>query len=399
MGRAIAQIATCCAVLVSGCDATRAQENRFAVRDSAGIRIVESIGTTRWPASWSLGAEPVWAVGEVEGDPAYLLSRVVGAMTLPTGEVVVGNRGTNELRFYAPDGTHVQTRGGDGQGPGEFEYLRGLAPCHAGGFIAFDLNWQMNAYLFDGTFVEKTTLQTPVGVTPYEIACDERGHVLMLGWGRDVTDGPQEGFYSAFDDLLLTDRRGNIQTDFGERLASERIGGRFGSRPHPAGRATLFALHDDRVYEGSGERFEVEVRDLDGGLLELMRGPRLGLEVTDSVRALILEVNLRSASPQRHEEIRSAFAGWTWPPTLPAYAALQVDSEGVVWLRAFAADEAEAEVWSLIEPERGYVGDLTLGPRQTLLEVGTDHVLVVARDELDVERVERYELRRDAGAR
>jgi hypothetical protein len=237
-----------------------------------------------------------------------------------------------------------------------------------------------------------------VGLSPYEVACDEHGHVLMLGWGKETRE-PREGFYSAYDHLLLTDLEGNIQTDFGERLASERIGTRGGSGPHPAGRATVFGLHDDHIYVGSGERFEVEVRDLDGRLLELLRGPRLGLEVTDSVKALMLEDQLGSASPQRHAGIRTAFAELAWPPTLPAYTARQVDSEGVVWLRAFSADESEAEVWSLIDPERGYIGDLTLGPRQALLEAGTTHVLVVATDELDVERVERWELMRDAGVR
>lgn len=41
---------------------------------------------------------------------------------------------------------------------------------------------------------------------------------------------------------------------------------------------------------------------------------------------------------------------------------------------------------------------LVLLPRQRLLEAGRDYVLVVTRDEFDVERVERYELTRDLTA-
>lgn len=369
----------------------------MSVRDSAGIRIVETTSDTRLQAPWELAEQPEWAVGELEGDPAYLLSGVTGAMQLATGEVVIANRGTNEVRFYDSDGSLQRARGGEGQGPGEFEYLRALGPCSPEGFVAFDLNWQMNVYARDGTFLEKTTLRTPVGVTPYEVACDPHGHVLMLSWGRDATEGPTEGFYQAHDELLLTTPDGTIEAELGRRLASERIGSRFGSRPHPAGRATVFALNQDRVFVGSGERFEVEVRELDGSLQSLLRGPPIPLEVTDSVKAEILQARLAEGSVERHAEIRNDHAEWEWPQSLPAYTALQVDSEGIVWLRAYSADPSSPEIWSLIDPEHGYLGDLALQPRQELLEAGRDYILVLTRSELDVERVEKYELLRGGG--
>lgn len=65
-----------------------------------------------------------------------------------------------------------------------------------------------------------------------------------------------------------------------------------------------------------------------------------------------------------------------------------------MWTRAYSADPLEGEVWSLLDQEEGYIGDLRLPPGQTLLEVGRDYVLVLSRDALDVERVERYALTR-----
>lgn len=381
-------------ILFAACEGTGPPETFVSVRDSAGIRIVETSADTRLEAPWELAEQPEWVVGELEGDPAYLLSHVAGAMQLPTGEVVIANRGTNEVRFYGPDGSLERTRGGEGQGPGEFQYLRALGRCHPQGFVAFDLNWQMNVYANDGAFLEKTTLRTPVGVTPYEVACDPHGHILMIGWGRDATEGPTEGFYQAHDEVLLTTPDGRIEAELGRRLASERIGSRHGSRPHPAGRATVFALHEDRVFVGSGERFEVEIRGLDGSLQGRLRGPRIPLAVTDSVKERVLQALLTDASAERHADIRNDFAEWEWPVSLPAYTALQVDSEGIVWLRAFSADPSSPELWSLMDPENGYLGDLSLQPRQELLEAGHDYILVVTRNELDVERVEKYELLR-----
>lgn len=259
--------------LFVACEGAGLPESRISVRDSAGIRIVQARSEVRSQAPWTLTEQPVWSVGELEGDPAYLLSEVTGAMQLPTGEIVI-----------------------------------------------------------DGTFVEKTTLRTPAGVTPYQLACDAHGHVLMLGWGRDATEGPTEGFYQAHDNLLVTTLDGTIEADLGRWLASERLGNRGGSGPHPAGRATVFALHDDRVFVGSGELFEVEIHGLDGSLLGLLRGPQIPLEVTDSVKDHVLQTILEQRPRERHAEIRSDFAEWEWPESFPAFTALRVDSEDVVWL-------------------------------------------------------------------
>ncbi len=379
----------------AGCQDAPPPDRSVAVRDSAGIMIVETSAEARVPLPWKLSESAAWAVGEVEGDPAYLLSDVTGAMQLPSGEVVIANGGTHEVRFYSAGGSLTRAWGGEGEGPGEFQLLRGLARCHPQGFVAFDRNWQMNVYADDGSFVEKTTLRTPYGVTPYEVACDAHGHIVMIGWGRDATDGPTVGFFRAHDDLLLANMGGEIEVEYGQYLASERIGTTGGSRPHPAGRSTVFGLHEDRVFVGSAERFQVEVRRLDGSLERLLRGPRISLEVTDSVKSQLLQTLLATEPPERHANVRDDFAEWEWPESLPAYTGLRMDADGIVWLKAYSAVPTSPEVWSLIDPQQGYLGDLSLQPRQQLLEAGHDYILVVTRDELDVERVERYELARE----
>jgi hypothetical protein len=375
------------------CADAPASESSNMVRDSAGVRIVESLSTARHPAPWTLGAEPVWSVGRLEGDPDYLLSRVVGAHQLPDGSILIANGGTSQVRFYDPSGVLVASRGREGQGPGEFAYLRALGTCRDDGFVAFDLNWEMNAYRADGTFVEKTVLRAPEGITPYNLACDPHGHVLLLGWGRNAAAGPVVGFHETRDRLVLVTREGAVETDFGERLVSERIGTTGGSGPHPAGRATQFALHDDRAFIGSGERFEVEVRALDGSLLALLRGPDIDLSVTDSIRSLYLENRLASAPAERHPVIRRQAEEMAWPEQIPAFVELRVDEEGVLWLRAYASP-GSPETWSLLHPEAGYLGDLRLSARHRLLEAGSDYLLLLTRDDLDVERVVKLTLDR-----
>ena len=55
-----------------------------------------------------------------------MLDGVIDALVLSDGRIVVANQGTYELRVFNPSGIHFDTWGGEGEGPGEFPYLRGL---------------------------------------------------------------------------------------------------------------------------------------------------------------------------------------------------------------------------------------------------------------------------------
>lgn len=364
------------------------------VRDSAGVRIVEPRVDSRYAVRWALADIPSWTVGELDGDREYLLDRVAGATQLENGTILVANGGTNELRFYDPTGSFVRSEGREGQGPGEFEYLRALGPCRENGFVAFDLNWQMNAYTPDGTFIAKTVFRAPEGASPYNLACDADGHVLLIGWGRDASSAPDVGYYRTYDRLLLTNHDGEVLVDFGRRLVSERIGGRGGSRPHPAGRATRFALHDDHVFVGSGEKFEVEVWDMNNNLLSLLRGPDVDLTVTAAIKSAYLKGRLAAAPEERHPDLRRQVEGWEWPEHLPAYVDMKVDVEGVVWLLAYTPESDAQQRWSLMDPGIGYIGDIVLPRRHSLLDIGVDYLLLLTTDDLDVERVVKLALDR-----
>ena len=69
---------------------------------------------------WSLSEAPLLEIGVVEGDPAYQLHEAVSSVRLPGAEIAVVNAGSQEIRFYAPDGRHVRSAGGTGDGPTEF---------------------------------------------------------------------------------------------------------------------------------------------------------------------------------------------------------------------------------------------------------------------------------------
>lgn len=77
-------------------------------------------------SEWRLSPEPLLEIGVVEGDAAYQLHEVVGAVRLADGGVAVANDGTREVRFFDRDGRFIRAWGGAGDGPEQVRRIYAL---------------------------------------------------------------------------------------------------------------------------------------------------------------------------------------------------------------------------------------------------------------------------------
>lgn len=73
----------------------------------------------------------------IEGEEPYLFDGAMDATGLNDGRIVVLNGGTDELRVFDPSGTHLDTWGGRGEGPGEFRGLWRVEPWTGDSIIAW----------------------------------------------------------------------------------------------------------------------------------------------------------------------------------------------------------------------------------------------------------------------
>ena len=88
--------------------------------DSAAIRnqFEAGSGLASRDTIWRIEPGPALLLGRSEGPDAYLFYQIRGAVRLSTGMIVVLDGASRQLRAFSPDGSHVWTAGGPGEGPG-----------------------------------------------------------------------------------------------------------------------------------------------------------------------------------------------------------------------------------------------------------------------------------------
>jgi hypothetical protein len=391
--RSFALLATLPAL--AGCGGEPGHETSAVRRDSAGIEIVETSAPSWSPGEgWSLEELPSLVIGEADAGDEYTLYRVAGAIRMADGRIVIADGFHNQLRFYGQDGVFLNDVGREGKGPGEYEYIRGLARCGGDSIFGFDINWQAKVYTADGELVREMRLREPGSpLSPYHLTCAASGYFLITGWGAQTMQ-LNIGFYQAMAPASLLDREGQLVTDLGEFLASERVGTDRGSRPHPFGRATALALGGDAIYIGSAERLEVQMFSLAGDLTRILRGPGLDL----AIRPSDLEIYKASRLADVDEADRPALERYIdgLPPLerFPAYTELRLDGEGNLWVHRFRRPGYGEELWTVFASDGAMLGDVVMPGDLEVTDIGSDYVLGVARDELGIERVRFYRLRK-----
>jgi hypothetical protein len=385
-----------------GCQDTSPHDSGFTVRDSAGVQILQSARPAWEPGSgWALALDPGLEIGLLEGPEEYVFDRIGQVFLLSDGRLAASNWRTWEIRYFGGDGIFLEAVGGAGEGPGEFLSMR-MWRGRADSLLVFDgrLN-RVSVIDPQGAFVRviPVTMEPGLGY-PSAVGSTHDGGLFVTsgtgGFGAGAS-GLLEGSEIIFSRYGPDGGFRNVIAKFpmGPQWA-HTSGGRTtaGAIPFSVG-WPVHAWDPGHALLGLGGEAEIEVWDPDGSLDRVIRWGSEPRSVGDQEIAKYREELLASYEDPNQKRF---WQGWLrevpFPDAFPTFDNLLIDSTGHLWVEQFTPSWEESRTWTILSPEGEWLGDLDTPPALRITEIGTDYVLGVWRDELDVEYVRMYALDR-----
>ena len=414
------------AITVAACDgppgngSDTAEAPGVTIRDSAGIEIVENHAPEHPAGSfWIIDPEPEFVLGGsddlggIADDSAQLVWSVVGLARLPDGRVAVLSSENRQLLLFEPSGELSGIVGGPGEGPGEFtrpERLQFLPPdtlvvwdyfltaidyFDSSGMLLRERTVDYGRLREHGAWGESRRIPLPdgsflVGVmdTIADDSPDDCTHLTVTSQS------------ARFGEMVLHAEE-LLKIDDAYEAHSFGCSSSFYSLMAAGGDPPSFYIHN----RGN----EIHQRALDGTLVRIIRRTAEPPPVSDMAWQAELA----------HRKEYGEMMGW---PSLSeeegpiprrekynAVESILVSAEGFLWVREWSSSESGIpDQWSVFSADGRWLGVLSFPPdpaapdlqmcggRSTPCWVGRDYFLAVRRDELGVERVEGYRIRRGA---
>jgi hypothetical protein len=338
--------------------------------------------------TWRISDTVALAIGEVEGDEAYVLSRVADVALLDGGGVAVADGGSATIRVYRPDGTVRTIAGGPGDGPGEFRWINDLRYRPPDTLVVFDAEaGRLTTLAENGERVGSTvTFRADDGrVEIYLGRFGDGGHALAWIRQPPTERNPAE----LTPDMMAIARfgpDGRYEAPLVEDLGMRRLG----CCPTPFSPSFAGAVLGGAVLHTDGMRPEVRRTGTTGEPLPPLRLPVARGSLADAWAAY--RPHADSSDLVRFDEIRGA-AGLD---SVPAFSDMMLDDEGRPWLKEY--DPSVDSHWRLRPRTGGHwiviradgtpVARVSVPGGFRPMDVRGSAVAGITRDGLGVERVE-----------
>lgn len=376
-----------------------------AVRDSAGIRIVESPADLELPLIDLRARPPLLRIGALDGDEGEVLYRVTGAVPLSDGRLVIGNAGSHEIRFYDESGTLESSVGREGDGPGEFRRLTWIGPAGADSIAVFDGDGrEVTVFDADGRLARTfrlTEFRDPGSeedVAPRWPLMVGRlgGGNFVVGALPIVTTGPT--FEGIPDDSIhyyfVVDGGASDRAPLAVPASENWVESSESSAsvmPVPLGRRTDAAVGTDILWVGMTDSNDIRGYGEDGALRLIIRRDLAAQPVTpaDVERYKDERMALAADNPDLLNFLRESFERIPFASHHPLFSSIIATEQGGIWVEEYSSDsDADASVWTVYAADGRPVGSARLPPGANILYVTGDSLILRREDELSVEYVE-----------
>jgi hypothetical protein len=372
------------------------------VQDSAGVRVVENLQPAWGPGeAWQVADEPILEIGVEDGEEPYELYRVLDALRLQDGRIVISNAGTGELRFFDHEGTHLWNAGRHGQGPGEFGEFSSMrvwaGPRRT--LVATDNgNGRVNTFSSNGEFLSSARIEpVPGGIPPNILGGFGDGTWLAVRGAGALTGAPG-AIIRGSRQYFRYNSNGQPAESLTEIQAPPRYVHNYGDVTHypfiPLTARPSVAAGRLWLFTGDGQTPQIERRRLDGTLNSFIRWPDSDRRRTAEVYDRYREESLDDAQDQVQRRLYAHYyeLDLPIPEYLPAYQGLLVDDEGYLWVEGYRLPWENRPHWKVFDPDGRWLGTVETPVGLRPYQIGRDFLLGRHRDHLGVERIRVYVL-------
>jgi hypothetical protein len=320
------------------------------------IEVVNSPPAAETGPTWMLEEE--LRIGSVDDPGPATFGQIKAIVVDDSGRIAVLESQSQQVRIFAPEGTHLVTYGGKGAGPGEFENALGIMQTSDGLlYVPDERNARMSVIDPDSGFITSYPLTLYRWGFIWSGAMRDDDHVLVPSMVLDTRRDLLRVYapdMTQVDTVLLAEDPPTDPDDPPGSFAWQAPGGMprgFAPVPfYPRG-----AFHLDRTGEVwttfAGDPSYRIARSTPGGDTTLIIStPRPPIPVTESERDLAMDAILEGLS---RFGVRSLDASKI-PNVKPAVLSLFNDDGGRLWVRTSSPDSLRR--YDIYERDGGFVG-------------------------------------------
>jgi hypothetical protein len=430
--RTTSAILLCMGLGTTACTSAAESHPQAEISDSAGWKIVHSRGSS-WAEgrSWIVPVEPKLVLGVLNGPEESQFVEIADAARRSDGSVVVVDQGSRTVRLFGPHGGFRKTLGGPGAGPGEFTDPVSVLVTVGDTVVIWD-QARLRATRFTplGDLAAVQTLDwgklaTRLGVE----TASKGGESGPKGPGRPsgLFPGPMEplgdgGFLVRLVEKSgITPRSGGFRPRSGalrisadlsvvdtlmlfgdtEQVVVDAPWGKFSVAP-PGARTTHLTHLGPSPRICIGDQEDPEISCFGAGMGKTsLRWDIDPVPLTEDDVSSWREETLRLLDPKlSRDQILEILDQVPLPQSRPPFSQILLDPSGNLWtgLGPTAGGSPGSNDFLVFGPDGILLGLVAL-PRIRVLDIGRDYVLGVYEDELGIQYIHTYDLRKPSGTK
>jgi hypothetical protein len=356
---------------------------------------------------WTFSRDPLVQIGQ-EGVPEKEFARVMGVALLPSGNVVVANGASQELRVFTAAGQYVKSLSRNGDGPGELRLITWVSR-EADTLFVWDgilTGGRLHAFTERDGFLSRMQPRARSARVSAVGRLSNGSLLVVPGSARGINPRLGELIRDSLRlGLLVVNDSADVHwlgqfpgvTFFAYPLPN--VAARVGLARYSYGPQPVYAVSEERVWIGDSGRNEITVYDAWGSRVAVLRVPGMPRRFD---RAAIARVKARELAAASNDDelarIEAHHGAGIRPRIAPFFSRFVPGTGGEMWVELYREDPARLSRFVVFSATGKHIASASGPASVRFFEVTRDRAAGVVTDENGVERVVVYALSRGSGS-